>query len=57
MYREYVRWGSPSLGRDMEFLWFGQFGRPVVLFTPTSRGGWVVQALHQRRAACRRLRA
>ena len=37
MYREYVRWSSPSLGRDMEFLWFGQFGRPVVLF-PTSGG-------------------
>jgi hypothetical protein len=29
--------------------------RPIVLFTPTPRGGWVVQALHQRTAACRRL--
>ncbi|MBV9497169.1 MAG: esterase family protein [Acidobacteria bacterium] len=37
MYREYVRWHSPSLGRDMEFLWFGKFGRPVMLF-PTSGG-------------------
>ena len=37
MYREYVRWFSPSLGRDMEFLWFGKFGRPVMLF-PTSAG-------------------
>ncbi|HXG57935.1 MAG TPA: alpha/beta hydrolase-fold protein [Thermoanaerobaculia bacterium] len=37
MYREYVRWWSPSLGRDMEALWFGQFGRPVMLF-PTSAG-------------------
>ena len=37
MYRDYVRWWSPSLGRDMEFLWFGKFGRPVMLF-PTSAG-------------------
>ncbi|HKB79740.1 MAG TPA: alpha/beta hydrolase-fold protein [Thermoanaerobaculia bacterium] len=35
MYREYGRWWSPSLGREMEFLWFGKFGRPVMLF-PTS---------------------
>src|SRR5204863_521110 len=33
----YVKWWSPSLGRDMEFLWFGKFGRPVMLF-PTSAG-------------------
>ena len=37
MYREYGKWWSPSLGREMEFLWFGQFGRPVLLF-PTSAG-------------------
>ncbi|HKR63011.1 MAG TPA: alpha/beta hydrolase-fold protein [Thermoanaerobaculia bacterium] len=37
MYRDYVRWWSPSLNREMEFLWFGQFGRPVILF-PTSAG-------------------
>jgi len=37
MYRDYVRWWSPSLGRDMEFLWFGKFGRPAMLF-PTSAG-------------------
>jgi esterase/lipase superfamily enzyme len=37
MYREYGRWFSPSLGRDMEFLWFGKFGRPVMIF-PTSGG-------------------
>src|SRR5215212_3871405 len=37
MYRDYVKWRSPSLGRDMEFLWFGKFGRPVILF-PTSAG-------------------
>ena len=37
MYREYGKWWSTSLGRDMEFLWFGKFGRPVILF-PTSAG-------------------
>jgi esterase/lipase superfamily enzyme len=37
MHREYVNWWSPSLGREMELLWFGKFGRPVVLF-PTSAG-------------------
>ena len=37
MYREYGNWWSPSLGRTMEFLWFGKFGRPVMLF-PTSAG-------------------
>jgi hypothetical protein len=30
-------------------------GRPIVLFTPTSRGGWRVQALHQRERSCRAL--
>ncbi len=30
-------------------------GRPVVLFTPFSHGGWHVQALHQRLASCRSL--
>ena len=30
-------------------------GRPVVLFTPRSDGGWRVQALHQRLASCRSL--
>lgn len=39
MYREYVKWWSPSLGREMEFLWFGKFGRPVLLF-PTSSGSY-----------------
>lgn len=37
MYRDYVKWSSPSLGRQMELLWFGKFGRPVILF-PTSGG-------------------
>ena len=30
-------------------------GRPIVLFTPVSHGGWRVQALHQRRRGCRSL--
>jgi hypothetical protein len=30
-------------------------GRPIVLFTPRSHGGWRVQALHQRLASCRSL--
>ena len=37
MHRDYVRHFSSAIGRDMEFLWFGQFGRPVILF-PTSSG-------------------
>ena len=37
MYREYGQWWSSSLGRPMEFLWLGKFGRPVILF-PTSSG-------------------
>jgi esterase/lipase superfamily enzyme len=37
MYREHVFWHSQSLGRDMEFAWYGKFGRPVMLF-PTSAG-------------------
>jgi esterase/lipase superfamily enzyme len=37
MYRDYVKYHSSALGRDMEFLWFGKFGRPVLLF-PTSSG-------------------
>jgi hypothetical protein len=27
-------------------------GRPIVLFTPLSHGGWHVQALHQRLPGC-----
>jgi esterase/lipase superfamily enzyme len=37
MQRDHVRWWSPSLGRDMDLLWFGHSGRPVLLF-PTSAG-------------------
>ncbi|MGI8588972.1 MAG: esterase family protein [Chloroflexia bacterium] len=37
MNREYYRWYSPHLGRDMEFLLFGHGGRPILVF-PTSMG-------------------
>src|SRR5579864_5612351 len=37
MNREYHRWASPSLGRDMELLVFGHAGAPVLAF-PTSLG-------------------
>lgn len=37
MKREYHSWFSSSLGRTMEFLWFGDRGYPIVLF-PTSMG-------------------
>jgi hypothetical protein len=32
-----------------------QRGQPIVLFTPTSKGNWRVQALHQRVPSCRSL--
>ena len=37
MKREYHRWFSPTLGRDMELLVFGHDGLPAVVF-PTSQG-------------------
>ncbi len=37
MLRSYGAWESPSLGRRMEYLWFGERGRPLLLF-PTSMG-------------------
>jgi esterase/lipase superfamily enzyme len=37
MNREYRKWYSPALGRDMELLVFGHAGRPVLVF-PTSKG-------------------
>ncbi len=37
MKREYGSWRSASLGRPMEYLWFGDRGRPVLIF-PTSAG-------------------
>jgi esterase/lipase superfamily enzyme len=37
MHREYLKGRSERLSRDMELLWFGHSGRPLVLF-PTSGG-------------------
>ena len=37
MKREYHKWSSPALGRDMELLVFGHAGKPVIVF-PTSMG-------------------
>ncbi|MGE5345446.1 MAG: esterase family protein [Acidithiobacillales bacterium] len=37
MRREYGSWWSPALGRPMEYLWFGDRGRSLLLF-PTSMG-------------------
>ncbi len=37
MNREYHKWFSPTLGRDMELLVFGHAGTPVLVF-PTSMG-------------------
>src|SRR5579875_2513171 len=37
MNREYHKWDSPRLGRDMELLVFGHGGLPLVVF-PTSQG-------------------
>lgn len=39
MRREYQRWFSRTLGRDMEMLVFGHGGRPVIVF-PTSMGAF-----------------
>jgi esterase/lipase superfamily enzyme len=37
MIREHHRWDSPSLGRPMELIWYGNWGRPLLAF-PTSLG-------------------
>ena len=37
MNREYHKWFSPRLGREMELLIFGHAGMPVIVF-PTSMG-------------------
>lgn len=37
MKREYLKWWSPSLGRDMEILVFGNSGVPMLVF-PSSMG-------------------
>lgn len=53
MHREYRRWYSPSLGRDMELLIFGWAGARMLVF-PTSKGKYyewedrgMIGALHQ----------
>jgi len=37
MKRDYRKWHSPALDREMELLVFGERGRPVLVF-PTSMG-------------------
>ena len=37
MQRQYIKWHSPSLHREMELLAFGERGFPVLVF-PTSGG-------------------
>ena len=37
MRRDYIKWYSPSLHRDMKLLAFGHAGFPIVVF-PTSGG-------------------
>ena len=37
MHRDYTKWWSPSLGRDMELLIFGHSGTPILAF-PSSMG-------------------
>ena len=37
MRRDYHKWYSPELGREMELLVFGHDGLPVIVF-PTSQG-------------------
>ncbi len=39
MHRDYLHWESPTLGRRMELLWFGHWGRPLVAF-PTSNASF-----------------
>ncbi|MEO8217014.1 MAG: alpha/beta fold hydrolase [Acidobacteriota bacterium] len=39
MVRDYIKWYSPNVFREMEFLWFGHSGRPLIVF-PTSGGSF-----------------
>ena len=39
MVRDYIKWYSPNVYREMEFLWFGHSGRPLMVF-PTSGGSF-----------------
>jgi esterase/lipase superfamily enzyme len=48
MHREYHKWHSPSLGRDMELLIFGHGGARVIVY-PTSQGRfyeWQDRGMH-----------
>jgi esterase/lipase superfamily enzyme len=53
MHREYIKWWSPNLGREMEMLIFGNSGTPVLVF-PSSMGRFhewedfrMIDAAHQ----------
>jgi esterase/lipase superfamily enzyme len=37
MQREHQKWYSPALGREMEMLVFGHYGRPMLVF-PSAQG-------------------
>jgi esterase/lipase superfamily enzyme len=37
MQREHQKWYSPALGREMELLVFGHYGRPLLVF-PSAQG-------------------
>jgi esterase/lipase superfamily enzyme len=54
MNREYLKWHSPALGRDMELLVFGHGGTPYLVF-PTSMGRFfdyegrgMIDAVHEK---------
>ena len=53
-YQTILAW---TLGRNVAAVGFKytqaiRHGNPIVLFTPLPRGGWAVQAMHQRRPSC-----
>ncbi|MFT6356255.1 MAG: esterase/lipase superfamily enzyme [Saprospiraceae bacterium] len=43
--KEYIKWHSPILGKEMEMLKFGHAGRPVVIFPTTMGRYWEVSDL------------
>jgi hypothetical protein len=56
-YQTVLAWTLRLNVADIGFKYGGaiRHGNPVVLFTPLPRGGWRVQAVHQRRPSCRSL--
>ena len=40
MQRDYIKWHSPSLHRDMELLAFGHAGFPVLVFATSGGRFW-----------------